>query len=170
MGASFFSVLEYEVYGAFTAFGRLNISRDHELFAAISSGDGGNMGIKYPPRGLPMDLSLDSQELFFTETTEVKEFLEISRAEDEEETSLEEYAEGFGDWAVRGYQTIGHLPIPETYNHSWLNLNELKAALLSRNLRLDQQSADFRALMAAMETLAEEYGPEKVRLVFCFGL
>ncbi|HVG35664.1 MAG TPA: hypothetical protein VM911_21615 [Pyrinomonadaceae bacterium] len=153
------------------AFGRLSLSRNYELFAAIAFGDGGiTENMPYPPRGLPPDLSLDSLELFFNEPDVVKEYLEISRSADEAESALEEYIEGYGDWAVREYQTIGHLPTPETYNHSWLNLNELKEALAYRNLSINKLSADYRALMAAMETLAREYSPERVRLVFCFGL
>ena len=171
MGASFFSVLEYEMNGLYMAFGSLSLSRNYELFAAIACGDDGiTENMPYPPRGLPRDLSLDSLELFFCEPDFVKEHFEMSSSADEEETALEEYVEGHGDWAIREYQAIGHLPTPETYNHSWLNLTELKEALAYRNLSVEILSADYRALMAAMEVLAKEYSPEMVRLVFCFGM
>ena len=171
MGVSFNSVLEYEVNGLYTAFGRFSLSRDSELFAAIAFGDSGvTENMPYPPRGFPPDLSLDSLELFFCEPDVIKEYLEISGLGDEQETTLEEYAEGYGEWAVREYQNIGHLPTPETYNHSWLNLSELKEALAYRNLSVGNLSADYKALMAAMETLAKEYSSEMVRLVFCFSM
>src|SRR5918912_2808570 len=106
MGVSFFSVLEDEVNGLYMDFGRLSLSRNYELFAAITFDDGGiTENMPYPSRGLPSDLSLDSHQLFFSEPDVIKEYLEISRLEGEEETTLEEYAEGHGDWAVRESQT-----------------------------------------------------------------
>jgi hypothetical protein len=171
MGVSFYSVLEYSFYGLYQSFGRLDISRDNELFAAIAFGEGGiTDNLPYPPRGLPPDLSLVSSELFFTEPDNVRDYLENSGLEDDGQPGIEEYVRGYGGWAIREYQTIGHVPTPEMYDHSWLNLNELKEALATRNLSLNMMSVDFRAVIAAMETLAEEYSPEKVRLVFCFGL
>jgi hypothetical protein len=100
----------------------------------------------------------------------VKEYLATLSLEGEEGLSLEEYVEGFGEWALSEYRTNGHLPIPETYNHSWLNLNELKEALAFRELSIDKLSPTFRAVLAAMEELAKEFGSEKVRLVFGFGM
>jgi hypothetical protein len=171
MGVSFYAVLEYVVYDLPTAFGRLNISRDHDLFSAIAFGDGGvTEGMPYPPRGLPHDLSFDSRDLFFTDPDAVKEYLEASQLEDEEDSTVEGYLEGWDEWAINDYRTSGMLPTPETYSHSWLNLNELKEALAHRNLSIDERPPDVRALIAAMETLAIEYGPENVRLVFCFGM
>ena len=171
MGVSFYAVLEYVMYDLPMSFGRVNISRDYELFNAIAFGDGGiTEGMPYPPRGLPANLSLDSHELFFTDADAIKQYLEVSRLEDEEETTVEGYLEGWDEWAIREYQTVGTLPTPETYSHSWLNLNELKEALAHRNVSIDERPADVRALVAAMEVLAGEYGPENVRLVFCFGM
>lgn len=171
MGVSFYAVLEYVVHDSPQSFGRINILRDHDLFAAIAFGDGGvTEGMPYPPRGLPAQLSLDALDLFFTEPDEIKEYLEASQLDDEEESSVEEYLGGWDEWAKRDYEAFGVLPTPETYSHSWLNLNELKEALAHRNLRIDKRPPDVRALIAAMETLAREYGPENVRLVFCFGM
>jgi hypothetical protein len=171
MGVAFYSVLEYEQWDAYWALGQLNIPRDPELFSAIAFGDGGETeNMPYPPRGLPSDCSSESRELFFTDSDEVKEYLDTSRLDGEEELSLEEYVEGFGEWALIEYQTNGHLPVPETYNHSWLNLSELKESLAFRNLSNDKLSPAFRAVLAAMEELAKEYGAGKVRLVFGFGM
>jgi len=171
MGVSFYSVLEYMMYDTPMSFGRVNILRDNDLFSAIAFGDGGvTEGMPYPPRGLPPNLSLDSHDVFFTDAAVVKEYLEASRFDDDEETTIEGYLEGWDEWAIREYRDIGSLPTPETYNHSWLNLNELKEALAHRNLSIDKRPPDVKALMAAMEALAHEYGPENVRLVFCFGM
>jgi len=171
MGVSFYAVLEYVMYDIPMSFGRLNISRDHDLFSAIAFGDGGiTEGMPYPPRGLPANLSLDARELFFTDPDAIKEYLEVSGGEDEEESTIEGYLEGWDEWAINDYQASGMLPNPETYSHSWLNLNELKEALAHRNLSIEGRASDVRALIAAMETLARDYGPENVRLVFCFGM
>jgi hypothetical protein len=171
MGVSFYAVLEYVVYESPWSFGRLNISRDYDLFAAIAFGDGGiTEGMPYPPRGLPPKLSLDSRDLFFTEPDVVKEYLEVSRLEDEEASTLEDYLEGWDEWAIREHRAFGLLPTPETYSHRWLNLNELKEALAHRNLSLEKRPPEVRAVIAAMEVLAQEYNPENVRLVFCFGM
>lgn len=171
MGVSFYAVLEYMRYDLPTSFGRLSISRDHELFAAIAFGEGGiTEGMPYPPRGLPAALSLDALDVFFTEPDVVKKYLEASRLDDEKVTSIQKYIEGWDEWAILEHRDSGLLPIPETYSHSWLNLNELKEALAHRNLNIDKRPADVRALIAAMEVLAREYGPENVRLVFCFGM
>jgi len=119
----------------------------------------------HPPRGLPTNCSSEARELFFTDSDVVEEYLK-----NEEELSLEEYAEGVGEWALSEYRASGQLPLPETFNHSWLNLNELKEALADRDLSVDKLSPAFRAVLAAMDELAGAYGAEKVRLVFGFGM
>jgi len=171
MGVSFYAVLEYVRYDLAESFARLYISRDHDLFSAIAFGDGGiTEGMPYPPRGLPANLSFDARELFFSEPDAIEEYLEASAVDDEEESTVEDYLKHWDDWAIREYEAFGTLPTPETYSHSWLNLNELKEALAHRNLSIEERPSDVRALLAAMETLAHEYGPENVRLVFCFGM
>lgn len=166
MGVAFYSVLEYEQWDSYWSLGQLNIPRDPELFSAIAFGEGGvTEDMPYPPRGLPLDCSSEACELFFTDSDVVEEYLK-----DEEEVSLEEYVEGFGEWALSEYRASGRLPLPETYNHSWLNLNELKQSLAYRDLSIDKLSPAFRAALAAMQELAEAYGAEKVRLVFGFGM
>jgi hypothetical protein len=171
MGVSFYSVLEWEQWGSYQSLGRLNISRNYELFSALAFGDGGiTDDMPYPPRGLPHDCSYDSLDLFFTHAEEVNKYMADSKSDDEEGITLEEYIEGFGDWAATVYETYRLLPAPETYDHSWLNLNELKEALAHRGLSVEKLAPDFRALLAAMHSLAEDFGPEKVRFVFGFGL
>ena len=163
MGVSFYSVLEYERWGAYWAFGRLEISRDHELFSALAFGEGGiTDGMPYPPRGLPHDCSLGSIELFLVDAEEV--------VDGAGEVSPEAYAEEYGEWAVLVYRTYKRLPMPETYSHSWLNLRELTEALAHCGLSREKLAPDFRAVLAAMHSLADDYGAEKVRFVFCFGM
>ena len=56
----------------------------------------------------------------------------------------------------------------DTYGHGWLNFGELLVALRSGGLGHDELRAEYRAVVAAMRALADSYGPERVRLVFCF--
>jgi len=117
MGVSFYAVLEYVMYDLPMSFGRVNISRDYELFNAIAFGDGGiTEDLPYPPRGLPANLSLDSHELFFTDADAIKQYLEVSRLDDEKETTVEGYLEGWDEWAILEHRDSGLLPIPETYS------------------------------------------------------
>ena len=171
MGVSFYAVVEYKMYDSYVEFGRLDIPRDHELFSAIALGDGGvTDDMPYPPRGLPRDLSFDARDLFYVEADEVKEHLDDFLPDGGAEITSEQYAAGYGAWAVEEYEAGGGLPAPETYSHGWLNLDELKQALARRGLDVAGRSPAFRAASAAMEVLAEEYGAENVRLVFGFGL
>ena len=109
MGVSFYGVLEYVMYDKPMSFGRINILRDNDLFSAIAFGDGGvTEGMPYPPRGLPASLSLDSHELFFTDPDAIKEYLEVSGFDDEEEATIERYLEGWDEWAIREYRQPAH--------------------------------------------------------------
>ena len=171
MGVEFYSVLEYEQWDSYWALGQLSIPRDPELFSAIALGDGGvTEDMLLPPRGLPSNCSSEARDLFFTGSDEVEEYLATLKLEDGAEISPEEYVKGFGEWALSEYRVSGRLPLPETYNHSWLNLNEMKEVLAHRDLSVDKLSPAFKAVLAAMQELAEAYGAEKVRLVFGFGL
>lgn len=50
----------------------------------------------------------------------------------------------------------------------WLTLSELDAALQHEGLAPDDLQVEYRAMLAALRVLASEYGPDKVRIVFCF--
>jgi hypothetical protein len=100
---------------------------------------------------------------------DVRGFLEVSRLEDEDETSLEEYARAHGDWAVKEYETSGLLPRPELTHIGWLSLAELEANLAHRGLEPGSLSPPVRAALAAMTELAAAYG-QAVRLVFWLSL
>ncbi len=94
MGVSFHAVLEYNEFDSWWAFGEIHIPRDYNLFSAIAFGDGGMTDkMPHPPKDeIPADCSSEVRDLFFVTSVEVKGFLEIAKSDDEEETTLEEYA------------------------------------------------------------------------------
>jgi hypothetical protein len=172
MGASVYAVIEYRQYDSFWSFGEIDIPRDVKFLCAIAWGDGGITDeMPYPPRdSFPEDASYRARDLFFVSADEARRYLEVSRLEDEEELSLEEYARLQGDWAVKEYTVSGLLPQPELTNLGWLTLPELEANLAQRGLELGELSPPVRAALAAMAELAANYGRESVRLVFWIGL
>jgi hypothetical protein len=172
MGASVYAFIEYRMYDDYLSFGEIKLFRDIEFLCAIAWGDGGITDeMPYPPReSFPGDASYQARESFFVSADDVRRFLEVSRLEDEDETSLEEYARVHGDWAVKEYETSGLLPQPELTHIGWLNLAELEANLAHRGLEPGSLSPPVRAALAAMAELAAAYGREGVRLVFWIGL
>ena len=162
---AFIEFLKWDSYWSLAS-GPLNIPRDDELFAALALGPGGiTDDLLYPPRGLPGGLSSDARDYFYSPASEVRQFMEENYS-DEEEFSSEEYAAAVGEAARREFLDSGLLPAPELHSHSWLNLSELNEILSRGQLTRDRLSPEFRALLAAMEQLAQTYG--EVRLVFCF--
>jgi hypothetical protein len=69
---------------------------------------------------------------------------------------------------LKEYLEHGNLPVADVHTPSWLYLRELKEALAHAGLKMSKQSPEFQAVIAAMQILADHYGPEKVRLVFWF--
>src|SRR5262249_882431 len=147
--------------------GTLNIPRDYNLFTVLALGPGGIKDeLPYPPRGLPVNLSSDACDYFYSPAEDVqKDMLEWFG--DEEEFEPEEYAAELGEAGIKEYKENGLLPTPELYAHSWLNLIELKEVLAYGKLTKGKLSIEFSAILVAMEELAETCGPENVRLVFC---
>ncbi len=172
MGCDIHLVIEYEKYDwgfvdAFTE-GEVHIARDYDLVSAIAFGDGGiTDDLPYPPRGIPTNCSYNVKNLFFTTAGEFKQFL-IETGQAEEVYKPEEIAKSWGDWALKEYLERGSLPAAEVHTPSWLNLRELKEALGHAGLEITKQSPEFQAVIAAMQVLADHYGPEKVRIVFWF--
>jgi hypothetical protein len=155
MGCDIHAVIENRIYGSWTSFAEVEIARDYKLFSAIAFGNGGiTDDLPYPPRGLPSDHSNRVTRLFFVEADSVDDVQEIATA--------------WGDWAVE--QFVMHKIVPQTDWHtpSWLNLGELEIALNHAGLKTDDQSPQFRAVIASMRILSETYGDENVRLVFWF--
>jgi hypothetical protein len=172
MGASVYAVIEYRQYDSYWSFGEIDIPRDVKFLCAIAWGDGGITDeMPYTPRdSFPEDASDRARASFFVSEDEARKYLDVSRVEDEEETSLEEYARLHGDWAIKEYRGSGLLPQPELTNLGWLTLPELEANLAQRGLEPGELSPPVRAVLAAMAELATGYGRESVRLVFWIGL
>ena len=172
MGASVYVVVEYRMYDTYFSFGQFYLLRDVDFLCAIAWGDGGITDeMPYPPReSFPSDASYRSRESFFVSADDAREYIEVSRLEDEDEISLEEYARQYGDWAVKEYEASGLLPPPELTHIGWLNLAELEANLSHRELEPGGLSPPVSAVLAAMTELAAAYGREAVRLVFWIGM
>jgi len=168
MGTDIHAIIEYRRHGSdFLAFteGGILIPRDRKLFSILAFGDGGvTDNLMYPPRGLPDNLSFEARNLFFLEESEIKEML----LEAGEEFQPQEIAASWGEWAQKEYQSSGRLPSLDLHTPSWLNYSELNEILANDKLEASNVSAEFRAVIAAMQVLAETYGTEKVRLVFWF--
>lgn len=167
MGCDIHAVIEYNKHDSYWDFGVVNIDRDYELFSAIAFGDGGiTDDLPYPPRGLPPDHSMQVGDLFFMESDEIRKL--PGYLEESEQFQPKEIAEAWGPWALKEFLAYGVLPNPDWHTPSWLDLKELKEALSRAGLKLEDQSPEFRSVIAAMQTLSESYGTDKVRLVFWF--
>jgi hypothetical protein len=172
MGASVYAFIEYKEYDCYWSFGHIYLPRDIEFLCAIAWGDGGITDeMPYPPRGsFPADASYEARDSFFVSKDEAREYLEVSKLEDKDEISLEEYAREQGDWAVKEYEASGLLPQLKLTHIGWLSLAELEANLAHRGLEPGGLLPPVRAVLAAMAELAVAYGREAVRLVFWIGL
>lgn len=171
MGVAIYAVIEYKEYEHYFAFSEVDIPRGDKVLPAIIFGDGGITDeMLYPPRGIPPDFSFKVRDLFFTDVETVKDYLAETKFDDEEETTVEDYVEGAGDWAIEQYKVNGLLPMPELYEPSWLNFSELQRVLAHEKISTSELSQQFRAILAAMESLSQDFGAENVRLVFWCGM
>ena len=171
MGVAFYSIIEYKQHDRYVAFGEVDIPRGGKLLPAIVFGNGGMKDkMLYPPRGMPSDISPKVLDLFFTDVATVEEYLENFKYDDEDEPTVEEYVEDNGEWAVEIYKTIGLLPEPELYDSGWLTYNELQKVLLHEKISIKDLSSVSQAAFATMESLAQDFGAENVRLVFWCGM
>jgi hypothetical protein len=57
---------------------------------------------------------------------------------------------------------------PDWHSQSWLNYDEVLAALAYHQLEVTERSPEFRAMLAALAELTRHFGTDKVRLVFWF--
>jgi len=161
MGCDIHAVIENQVYGSWTSFAEVEIARDYKLFSAIAFGDGGvSEDLPYPPRGLPSDHSHRVTELFFIKSD--------SEDDPSEQFPQEDLARTWGDWAVEQFVLHRIVPGSDWHTPSWLKLDELDIALRRAGLKIEDQSPQFRAVIASMRKLSETYGDENVRLVFWF--
>jgi len=172
VGCDIHAFVEFKKYDSYWSLthGQLNILRDDSLFSALAFGGGGiTDDLPYPPRGIAPGLSWDAKNFFYSPAKDVQDFTEEHFPdEDDEKFDPEKYASEFGEAALEEFRKYDLLPAVELHSHSWLNLPELKEALAHAHLATDKLSPEFRAVLAAMEMLAESYGGANVRLVFCF--
>ena len=148
----------------------LEIPRDYKLFTVMALGEGGlTDDLPYPPRGIPSKLSAEAKDYFYTPAAEVQEMMEEWFGDDEDEPfQPEEYAKEHGEYAYQELLAHNLLPTPELYSHSWLTLEELKEVLNYGKLSKENLSEEFTMILTSMEKLAENYGSNNVRIVFCF--
>jgi hypothetical protein len=175
MGCDIHAVIDYEdECGSICPFvdGQFWIPRDYGLFAALAGvrAEPGEQPL-YEPRGLPPRFSDAAQRLLFhvvvDEDDQIPNWLKdadsVSRAEAEKWVR-----QGDSFYHDSAAKPRGLVSDPGRHTPSWLNVLEVEAALTHLGLKLEDRSAAFRAVVAAMHALSREYGLEKVRLVFCF--
>lgn len=171
MGVTVSAVIEYKISTSYFAFSNINIPRSDELLPSILYGDGGVTDeMLFPPRGMPSDFSSKVADLFFTDLETVENYLKETQFDGEDEITPEEYLEDAGEWAVEQYKTSGLLPTPELYSPSWLALNELQEVMMRDKIAISSLTPEFRAIVAAMNSLAQDFGTDNVRLIFWCGM
>ena len=149
MGSDIHAVIEYEREGCpAVGWGKVFIERDHDLFKALAfaeQADGESM--RFPPRGLPANLSHESLEEFVRESSVVG-YLASPR--------------------VLSFPEAEAILREDLHTPSWLTWNELEKVLSDFKLEPDQQTPTFQAALAALRVLAARYGGDHVRIVYCF--
>ncbi len=170
MGCDIHAFVEFKGHDTYRSLthGIFNIPRDYDLFTVLALGPGGMTDeLPYPPRGLPADLSSDARYYFYTPAESIQKDLKEWGDEDAR-FDPDEYLSDYWEAARQEYKEYGLLPSLELHSHSWLNLPQLKEVLAYGKLKRENLSPEFCAIVGAMEELADRYGREKVRLVFCF--
>jgi hypothetical protein len=164
LGCDIHAVIEYNKWDShWNSFCVIDIPRDYDLFSAIAFGDGGvTDGLPYPPRGLPSDVSLQTHELFYMDAQEYKDLM----AKHGIEFVID--PESMEDWERKEYLSTGAVIGPDWHTPGCLNFTELTEALEQGGLTTEKQSPEIKAMLSAMEILADNYGSEKVRIVFWF--
>jgi hypothetical protein len=172
MGVDVYAVIEYKEYNTYWSFGELNLPRDVRFLSAIAWGEGGVIDeMPHPPRGIPSDCSTQVREAFYINPEEVLEYLvEAGSDEEGDESSLEEYIAGHGEWAVAEYAATGLVPQPELTGYGSLNLIQLRENLAHAKVKTEDLTPACRAAIATMESLATSVGADQVRLVFWLGM
>jgi hypothetical protein len=75
-------------------------------------------------------------------------------------------ARGEGRFTPLGDNPKALIADPDHFMPGWLTLPEVEHALLAHEVPAELVMAEFRAVLAAMGVLAQQYGPDNVRLVF----
>lgn len=177
MGADIHAFIEYKTErGGPLGFsrGQLVIPADYALFHALAGVRPQSDDLPlFQPRGLPAWVSDDVLRAYFTPVFEDEDVAARPRPRGVSFYLLRSEVEadpGYKRCEQRGRPGDGHwmLADPDWHTPSWLNLREVLAAVAHLGLALADRSVEFRAAVAAMAELANEVGPDRVRLVFWF--
>lgn len=161
-----FAYIEYEDSpDSFCVFAKCWLPHDSR-FIALFTGD----MPRIPPRGLPKDVSWEVSSHFFLPV--------VPDAESEGDWPLRRSVkQSTADEWIHSKQAYyledeGYVEkyISNAYFHfaSWLNYRELVDIVEQSGIKLVNRLARMQAVLAAMQSLADIYGEESVRLVFWF--
>jgi hypothetical protein len=186
MGESFDSIIEYQRGHLYQGWGEIWLARDVTFLRAIAWGDGGvTRAMPHPPSGIPPDCSWLFKHRFYVTREVVKEYFDSIYSEprdgndnlekdgDDDEhrpPTLQQYAAAHGEWASREFAKSGRLPPPELTSTGSLTLPQLLENLEASGGSVRDLTPECQAVLAAMTTLAEVFGGDKVRLVFWGGI
>jgi hypothetical protein len=176
MGADIHAFIEYDTERSglceFSR-GQLVLPPDYDLFHALA-------GVRsqseaqplFLPRGLPERVSDEVMQTYFTSVFADEDvaarprprgvhYLLRSEFESDPHYQRSERRGKIEDlhWLVAD---------PDWHTPSWLTYRQVLAALAHLGLSVDERSLQFRAVVAAMAAMADEVGPDRVRLIFWF--
>lgn len=136
---------------------RINPGRNYTLFGLLAGVRGENSPY-YPVRGIPSDIGYCASSDYW---------LYISHdSKDQERNCSPEQAEKYIQYGSHYNEDRTLVSHPDWHSHSWLSITEF-ATVLDRyhTIPLHPSAIEYRALLAAMRVLNEEYD---VRIVFWF--
>jgi hypothetical protein len=177
MGTDIHAFIEFDTQGGrlreFSR-GQLAIPPEYALFHALA-------GVRpqsdepplFPPRGLPVRVSDAVLRAYFTPVFADEDVAARPRPRSVPFYLLRSEVEGDPHYLRcerRGCPEDLRwlLADPDWYTPSWLTYLEVLAAISHLGLALADRSVEFRAAVEAMAELANESGPDRVRLVFWF--
>jgi hypothetical protein len=120
-----------------------------------------------PARGLPADCGTTVLGLYYSAVeNERGHWLQHCRHKYTLAEAEQVVARGEGQFTPLGDNPKALIANPGYFMPGWLALAEVEQALRVHKIPATLISAEFRAVLAAMDVLAQQYGPENVRLVF----
>lgn len=146
------------------------LPRDEQLFCALSGRNGAPLPSRYPPRGLPPDVS---SAIFFQYFLEV-----LPRTAEEWRKNLghawcyEEDAERFvreNGAVIRRMNGQRYLANPDWRDASHLNLDEVREAMEFSQVGEDRLSPEFLLVLDCMQAIDRRFGERSSRIVYWFN-
>lgn len=138
-------------------FGNMNPGRNYTLFSVLA-GVRGDESPLYPVRGIPSDLGMLVSSYYWL-------YISENYPNDEGNCSREK-AENYVRHGSHYNQDRTRVSHPDWHSHSWLSTTEFSTVLDQyRTIPLHHPIPEYRAILAAMQVLNEEY---EVRIVFWF--